>query len=889
MDRSEPMGTPDQREIFQAMQSMNGITRESASAIRGTGFSAGGTSRWPRRAIGCGVGLLLLAAVAQPFAQQTPPKPSATAAAAALDVVTNTATVTSPVGALCETLDPQNPNVCTWSAQVSTPLGGGPTFAFGKSIGSAAEAPFPSFSFSFSGVSGAVDETITVPVTPRLDGSGSQNWSQGKLRIIPGADIVVTEKTVQPGWPVYASTLPGGGCKDANAGVDGNTNPFDTAIRWKIEGNKFTLDKKYVFPNSDFKCSIHNYRPSFGLNNRIVGTPFDAGKFDLSFSGVNVQTFSTMGAAFVKDVGDKGQTARLGIDVSTTMTFKAGAGTGTSLDNYVQTFSCEGYENLPASNLANPSVGVYTMTSPAADVRDIDSREKMCTVTHTVRPRVRIVKTSVGGTGSYDFKLTGTVIANDTDSVTTSEQNLPVPSKTAHHLGTPGTAVGITETAVPDVTTRSVCVNEAGRSVAGTGTVDLSAADMAAGALWTCTFTNSYASAIVSGRVFLDNGVGGGTANDGVINGGEVPQRGIGVRLTDCAATVHARTITDAAGNYSFAVPDGTPKGAAMCVEQVNSPGTRVSTGASVGSVALPSGAAVAIGADRYTYTRTDTPDRIAFAWNGVGHEELNFGDVDNGSFAADGAKTGLPGNSVTYGHTFAAGTAGQVRFSIASETANPAIGGWSAQIFADTGCTGSLQPGAAQLYPPAGAGQAVIFEGKVCVVVKQFIPATAPMGANNKVVVQADFDYRGANPALSGRYTLQDITTLSSVALELRKEVRNVTQGVLEFGVNNRAKSGETLEYRITYTNNSDAPIRNLAVNDTTPAYTSFVSATVGETPPTLTGCLKTTPANAVPAPAVACTEAQPAGKTGPVDWRFDGFVAPGGSGSVMFQIKVD
>ena len=106
---------------------------------------------------------------------------------------------------------------------------------------------------------------------------------------------------------------------------------------------------------------------------------------------------------------------------------------------------------------------------------------------------------------------------------------------------------------------------------------------------------------------------------------------------------------------------------------------------------------------------------------------------------------------------------------------------------------------------------------------------------------------------------------------------------------MNNRAKSGETLEYRITYTNNSDAPIRNLAVNDTTPAYTSFVSATVGETPPTLTGCLKTTPANAAPAPAVACTEAQPAGKTGPVDWRFDGFVAPGGSGSVMFQIKVD
>ncbi len=765
------------------------------------------------------------------------------------------------------------------------------TFNFGKSIGSAAESPAPSFGFSFSGVSGAVDETITVPVIPSLYGAGSENWSQGVLPITPGADVVVTEKTVYAGWPLYASTSPEGGCKDLNAGVDGNTNPFDVSVPWRVEGNKFTLDKKYVLPNSNFKCTIFNYRPSFGLINRIVGAPFDAGKFDLNFSGVNLQTFSETGTPSVKDVGDSGQTGRLGIDVNTTMSFKAAAGTGTSLDNYVQTFSCEGYEKLPSSNLANPSRGVDTMTSPAATVTDIDVREKMCTVTHTVRPRVRIVKNSVGGTGTYDFRLTGTVVANATDSVTTSESNVPMPSKTAHHLGTPGTAVSITETAVPDATTQSVCVNGAGRTVVGTGTVALSAADMSAGALWTCTFTNTHArvSTIVSGRVFLDNGTGGGTANDGVANGGEVPQRGVSVRLTDCAAAVHASAVTDAAGNYTLPVPDGMAKGAAMCVEEFNNPAARVSTGASVGRVALPSGAAVAAGTDTYTYTRTGVPDRIAFAWNGVGHAELNFGDVDNGSFAADGAKTGMPGNSVTYGHGFAAGTAGKVRFGIASETATPDVGGWSVQIFADAGCTGSLQPGAAQLYPPAGAGQAVAFEGRVCVIVKQFIPAAAPLGAHNKVVVQAEFDYANASPALNGRYTLQDITTVSDVALELRKEVRNVTQGVLTFGLNNRAKPGETLEYRITYTNNGDAPIRNLAVNDITPAYTSFVGATAGETPATLTGCMKNTPANAAPAPAVACTEAQPAGKAGPVDWRFNGFVAPGGSGSVLFQIKVD
>lgn len=40
--------------------------------------------------------------------------------------------------------------------------------------------------------------------------------------------------------------------------------------------------------------------------------------------------------------------------------------------------------------------------------------------------------------------------------------------------------------------------------------------------------------------------------------------------------------------------------------------------------------------------------------------------------------------------------------FSIASAVAQPALGSWSEKIFADVGCTGVLQVGAALLYPPA-------------------------------------------------------------------------------------------------------------------------------------------------------------------------------------------
>lgn len=410
----------------------------------------------------------------------------------------------------------------------------------------------------------------------------------------------------------------------------------------------------------------------------------------------------------------------------------------------------------------------------------------------------------------------------------------------------------------------------------------------ATGANLRCVITNSAGAPTITGRVFLDNGTGGGTANDGLLNGSEGPQAGVTVRLTNCASTVHATTVTDAAGGYSLAPPSGTASGTQLCVEQVNA-GARVSTGASVGSTALPSGTATAVGGISYTYTRSATPERIALAWNGTGHANLNFGDVPNSSFAADGAKSGLPGSTVSYAHTFTAGTAGQVSFSIASsQSASPVLDGWTAQIFADPGCTGSLQPNATQLYPPTGSGAAIATDGQSCIIVRQFIPATAPQGASNKLVVQAAFTYANAAPALSAAYTLEDTTKVGSTALDLKKEVRNVTQNGV-FAINNQAKPGETLEYRITYTNNANAPITSMTINDTTPGYTSFVSATAGTTPTTLSNCTKHTPANPSPAAAVSCAQAQTAGGTGAIEWIFVGSIAPGGSGSVLFRVKVD
>lgn len=197
------------------------------------------------------------------------------------------------------------------------------------------------------------------------------------------------------------------------------------------------------------------------------------------------------------------------------------------------------------------------------------------------------------------------------------------------------------------------------------------------------------------------------------------------------------------------------------------------------------------------------------------------------------------------------------------------------------------LQVGAALLYPPA-ANVAATAGQRICITLQEFIPATAPEGHQNAVTVQASFRFANALPALMITSTVSDILTVSSSALELKKEVRNVTTGGV-FGINNQARSGETREYRIHYTNNGTSPITSLSVADITPTDTTFVSAIDATTPATVVSCQKQKPANPVPASPVTCAFIQVLGGTGPVKLQFVGPVKPGASGAVLFQVKVD
>lgn len=144
------------------------------------------------------------------------------------------------------------------------------------------------------------------------------------------------------------------------------------------------------------------------------------------------------------------------------------------------------------------------------------------------------------------------------------------------------------------------------------------------------------------------------------------------------------------------------------------------------------------------------------------------------------------------------------------------------------------------------------------------------------------------SSPGMSATYTTTDITAVSRSAVVLTKEVRNFTQNGT-FGTNNQAKSGEVLEYRISYTNTGTSPVSNLVINDATPEYTSFVLAQTDATPISLSGCAKVTPANAPPLPPLDCDAPQAAGGTGALSWTFTGNLPGGAAGAVIYRALVD
>ena len=290
----------------------------------------------------------------------------------------------------------------------------------------------------------------------------------------------------------------------------------------------------------------------------------------------------------------------------------------------------------------------------------------------------------------------------------------------------------------------------------------------------------------LSGRVFSDTGVGGGTPNDGLQQGGEAGLSGVAVRVTNSGGTVYDSATTAGNGDYTLWIPAAAGNNQLKIVE--TNPNGYISTGGSGG-----------------TYDRT--VDSITFT-NSVGtiYSGFNFGDVPVNTFRSNSSKSVVAGGTVYHAHTFTAGTGGQVTFT-SSAVSSPVIAGWSEVFYLDSNCNGSLDLGETQITGPitATAGQ------QVCILVKEFAPGNAPIGASNNVTVTAGFAYSNSNPPLpAGILTVADLTTVMQSGLTLLKYVDKAS-----------AKPGDTLIYSITYVNTGSTQLTDVVINDNVSTFT--------------------------------------------------------------------
>lgn len=350
----------------------------------------------------------------------------------------------------------------------------------------------------------------------------------------------------------------------------------------------------------------------------------------------------------------------------------------------------------------------------------------------------------------------------------------------------------------------------------------------------------------VDGRVFRDDGAGGGAANDGAPQGAEAGVAFARVRLASgaCPGGACDSTTTDGAGAFTLWLPFAAA-GPNVRVQAVPPTGWLAT-----GGLAGTSGGAYDRAADAVTFV----------AASGVAYAGLAFGHVPRNTWLAPQASTVAPGGVATYAHRLLAGSAGSASLGVA-EAPSPAVPGWSVTLYRDLDCDGVVDPGEPVLAP--GTPVALAAGQALCVIARHAAPPSAPAGALETATLTASFAYTGASPALASADALDDVTTVALAnGLVLAKSVDLAS-----------ARPGDYLVYTITYTNPGNAPLSNIVINDATPAWTVFDSATCASPGAGITGCSLTQPAT---------------GATGPLSWALVGALSPGGSGSVSYRVRV-
>lgn len=358
----------------------------------------------------------------------------------------------------------------------------------------------------------------------------------------------------------------------------------------------------------------------------------------------------------------------------------------------------------------------------------------------------------------------------------------------------------------------------------------------------------------LSGRVFLDNGSGGGIAHDGLVNGTEAGAPEARLLITDGTGGVIASPLVDDDGTWSYAL-DASHSGPITLSVAGNAEYVPVSE--------RKSGLPTLVDPDprdgSYTFTPATETD----------YAGLDFGLAATPRFTQDQTAAIEAGQVALLSHEYVATTAGTVLFSYSQVSMTP-DNGYSAAIYADTDCNG--EPDA-----PLNDPVSVQVGDRLCIISR--VMAGGGVGPGGALTYQVNATTSFENTSLTHVASNTDRVETGSRTgqLKLTKTVRNETQGSAE-GTANAGAAGDVLEYRIRLENLSSAAALDVVIFDRTPAYTSLAEPV--PSPVAVGGALSC---------AIADAANNVTGYSGPLRWDCAGSYPPASDGFVTFKVRID
>lgn len=360
---------------------------------------------------------------------------------------------------------------------------------------------------------------------------------------------------------------------------------------------------------------------------------------------------------------------------------------------------------------------------------------------------------------------------------------------------------------------------------------------------------------VINGRVLSDNGAGGATALDGAQGGTELGLASVVVQAATTAGTVLAQASSAGDGTFSLGLPAGSAGTPVVLSIQVPAAANqaRVFGGTTGGTLNQAAGTVTFTPAANTTYAN------------------VVFSTVPASVLAAPQMKTTTAGSAVFYAHRLVAGATGSMAITVASTPSTGAPPGWTGVLYQDAACAGTLTGAESPLASPLAvtAGQ------QICLVLRDSVPAAAQLNQQVTHTISAALTIASASytqPSVSN-VDLTTVGTPQNSGLTLVKAVRNLATGGA-FGTSSQALPGQSMQYQLTFRNDTATPVSNVQIYDSVPAYGIFTSAACGT----------------MPAGVTCAVAVQPAGgaSTGAIQWDLTGAVPAAATGTVTFNWTV-